>query len=73
MATTRRTEADEIVRQLRLEELRLRSAALAFSLGIGSTSELAEAAHYYGQAARTMRQFSLAGATLTAEQAEVLS
>lgn len=73
MATKRRTEAEEVTRILRLEELRLRSAALAYSLGIGSTTELAESALQYGQAARAMRQLALAGATLTPQQAEVLS
>ena len=73
MATKRRTEAEEVTRILRLEELRLRSAALAYSLGIGSTAELVESALQYGQAARAMRQFALAGATLTSQQAEVLS
>lgn len=73
MATKRRTEAEEMMRQLRLEELRLRSAALAFSLGIGSTAELAESALQYGQAARAMRQLALSGATLTPKQAEGLS
>lgn len=42
----------EALRKMKLEEARLRSAALAFSLGLTTQEELNEAAHNYGQAAR---------------------
>ena len=45
-------EMCEALRVMKLEEARLRSAALAFSLGIGTQTELNEAAHKYGDAAR---------------------
>ena len=64
----------EALRKLRLEEARLRSASLAFSCGIGSQEELAEAAHQYGAAARHYKEIErfMGGATLTLDEAEVV-
>lgn len=45
-------ELREALREMKLEETRLRSAALAFSLGLGSQQELNDAAQNYGKAAR---------------------
>ena len=70
-------ELREAVRVMKLEETRLRSSALAFSLGIGSHQELAEAALNYGRAAqycKTLEQEErMAGrAALYNEQSEVV-
>lgn len=61
------------LRMLRLEETRLRSAALAFSNGMGTTHELELAAKAYGVAARQYRRLEMdKGATLTPEEAEAV-
>jgi hypothetical protein len=46
------TALREAHRKLKLEELRLRSAALAFSIGLCSQSEMEQAALAYGHTAR---------------------
>jgi hypothetical protein len=63
----------EALRVLRLEESRLRSAALAYSQGLGSQYELQTAADYYTAAAVDYKALErYYGASLTPEQAEVV-
>jgi hypothetical protein len=71
-------EMQEAMRMLKLEETRLRSAALAFSLGIGTQEELAEAALNYGSAARNYKWLESEhikngrGVTYTPQEAEMV-
>lgn len=72
------SEIREAVRVLKLEETRLRSAALAFSLGLASQQELNEAALNYGQAARYCKWLEQErlkdgrGVTYTSQEAEAM-
>lgn len=71
-------DVKEALRVMKLEEARLRSAALAYSLGIGSQDELKVAAQNYGSAAFHCKQLERErlkngkGATYTPDEAEMM-
>ena len=68
------SELNDALRVLKLEETRLRSAALACSCGLGTQAELVSAATHYGVAARRYKQIErmLGRVLLTTEDAEAV-
>lgn len=72
MADGTTVELRNALRVLRLEETRLRSAALAYNVGIGTVEELTQAAVAYGMAARRYKEAEsdANGVTLTPDDAE---